>query len=155
VFASFHRSCASRAGVRRAARKVIQALASIRVRAAVTVLAFALSSWLGGRHDAATMHVRCTMHGELVDCGPPPSGTARAADPDREATMRGAPDDAVHGHEHCALSSMTRASRLVPGRPVVAATQLAVAAQTIADARIVVTRDRARYRTAPKTSPPA
>jgi hypothetical protein len=157
LFASFDRSHAPRPGVRRTVRKAIRAagrsIVSTRTRAAVTVLAFLLSCWLGARHDAATTHVRCAQHGELMDGGAP--GASRAVAPDPACSVRVAGDQVVRGHEHCTLGAVTRASRILPTPPAIAAARVAVAPRTVAVVRAVVARDRARYRTAPKTSPPA
>lgn len=153
--ASLERNRAPRSGVRWIAREAVRVIVSSRARAVVTVIAFVLSSWLGAEHDATTMHVRCAQHGELMDSGAPDTLTVTAAAPARELRVRAAPGDAVRGHEHCALSAATRASRVVPNPPSLAAARLAVAERAAAVVRVAVARDRARYRTAPKTSPPA
>jgi hypothetical protein len=62
---------------------------------------------------------------------------------------------ASHGHEHCALISAMRASRVAPRPPAVASAPVAFNCLTVAVAPIVAAADRALYRTAPKTSPPA
>lgn len=151
----FDRSFAPRSGIRLNGRTAVSAIASSRAAAVATLLAFVLSSWLGARHDATTIHVRCAQHGELMDRGAPLAGESRSAASDRERRVHGAPGDAVGGHEHCSLSTMIRTPRIVPDSPVLAAARLAVVASTVAAVHVAITRDRARYRTAPKTSPPA
>lgn len=152
--ARFDRSFAPCSGIRRTGRTV-SAIASSRAAAVVTLLVFVLSSWLGAEHDATTLHVRCAQHGELMDRGAPLPDESHAAAPDRECSVQGAPDDAAGGHEHCSLSTMIRTPRIVPNPPVLAAARLATVAGTVAVVQVAVARDRARYRTAPKTSPPA
>jgi hypothetical protein len=152
LFAWFDRSFAPRSGIRRTAAP---AIASSRATAAVALLVFVLSSWLGAKHDATTIHVRCAQHGELMDRGAPLASESRSTASDRERRVHSAPDDAVGGHEHCFLSTMIRTPRIVPAPPVLAAAQLAVVASTVVAVHVAIARDRARYRTAPKTSPPA
>ena len=152
---AWSRSFASRSGVRPNGRTGMGAVVSSRVTAAATLLVFVLASWIGARHDATTLHVRCAQHGELIDRGAPLAGEARSAASDRARGVHHAPDDAVGGHAHCTLSSVIRTSRIVPDPLVLVAAPVAVVARTVAAVHVAVIRDRARYRTAPKTSPPA
>lgn len=152
--ARFDRSFAPRSGVRLNGCAALRTIASSRATAVVALLVFVVSSWIGAWHDATTLHVRCAQHGELVDRGAPLASEARSAASERDASVHRAPDDAVGGDVHCSLSSMIRTSRVVPDRPVLAAAPLAVATRAVAVVQVVVARDRARYRTAPKTSPP-
>ncbi|HEX3474589.1 MAG TPA: hypothetical protein VHT91_06080 [Kofleriaceae bacterium] len=155
LFAWFDRSFAPRSGIRPAGRTAVPAVASSRATAAVTLLVFVLSSWLGAKHDATTVHVRCAQHGEMIDRGVPLAGESRSAAPDPERSVHSAPDGAVGGHVHCSLSTMIHTPRIVANPPVLAAARLAVVASTVAAVHVAITRDRACYRTAPKTSPPA
>src|SRR6185295_10557887 len=94
----------------------------MRVHAALTALAFVLSSLFGLIHEGTTTHVRCAEHGELIDGGPTvatPSSTvanhARLvhAERGRGAAVRELDAIALHGHEHCTLASAMRESRVV------------------------------------------
>jgi hypothetical protein len=128
-----------------------------RVLAALAALAFVLSSWFGLVHESTTTHVRCAQHGEVIDSA---VSIARINTPDAPRDPAGAQVDEGGaswrgGHEHCALASAMRESRITPPPPVVTAA-LAVTAHTVSIAADrVITRDRGLYRTAPKTSPPA
>ena len=113
---------------------------------------FALSCWFGARHDAVITHVRCAEHGELMDAAAPVAG-ARAAT--GELGIRSATGEVVRGHEHCVISAATRASRIAPASPVLATAQHAVVDRAAAFVASATTPERPRYRTAPKTSPPA
>lgn len=130
---------------------------SVRVHAALAALAFVLSSWLGLVHESTTTHVRCAQHGEVID-GAASVARISATDAPRDPAGTQLGEGGVArrgGHEHCALASAMRESRISPPPPVVTAA-LAVTAHTMSiTADRVVTRDRGLYRTAPKTSPPA
>jgi hypothetical protein len=153
-----------------------------RVHAALTALAFVLSSLFGLIHEGTTTHVRCAEHGELIDGGPaiasPTSGApvshaqsvtagvlARgAAIRSSERRSREVQDDprareardaiVTHGHEHCAMASAMRESRVVPRTPVVVPAPVAVGQLAAAPPLVAVARNGELYRTAPKTSPP-
>jgi len=135
----------------------------MRAHAALTALAFVLSSLFGLIHEGTTTHVRCAEHGELIDGGPTvatPSSTVASharlvhAERGRGAAVRELDAIALHGHEHCTLASAMRESRVVPRTPVVAPAPVAVGALELAVASVAVAHHRALYRTAPKTSPP-
>jgi hypothetical protein len=121
-----------------------------RVHAALTALAFVLSSLFGVLHDASTTHVRCAQHGELMH------GSAMLVDGQLpiEAGMRQAVGAVAQGHEHCALASAMRESRMAPSPPALVPAPLASAALAVAIAYDGAARERGVYRTAPKTSPP-
>src|SRR3954471_3740041 len=74
----------------------------LRVRAALTALAFVIAGVIGVVHTATTQHVRCAEHGELIH-GDAPSAVAVAPSTDSTAHQR--PSPATHGHEHCSLAT--------------------------------------------------
>jgi hypothetical protein len=135
----------------------------MRVHAALTALAFVLSSLFGLIHEGTTTHTRCAEHGELIDGGPAVASASSAvashaqlvhAAASRGATVRELEAIALHGHEHCSLASAMRESRVVPRSPVVAPAPVAAGDLERAVARVGVAHHRELYRTAPKTSPP-
>jgi hypothetical protein len=132
-----------------------------RVHAALTALAFVLSSLFGLIHEGTTTHVRCAEHGELIDGGPasatPASALvdhARTASEGRGAAFRALEAIVTHGHDHCAMASTMRESRAVPRPPVVAPAPVAIGQLEIAAPLLAVALHGELYRTAPKTSPP-
>jgi hypothetical protein len=138
---------------------------AVRVHAALTALAFVLTSLFGLIHEGTTTHIRCAEHGELIDGGPAvatPSSTsavsrARMAGPaalGRSAVVRDLEAIALHGHEHCALTSAMRESRIVPRPPVIAPAPVAIGDVQLTVVRVAAVHHRDLYRTAPKTSPP-
>lgn len=122
------------------------------MHAALTALAFVLASLLGIVHEAATTHVRCAEHGELIHHDATVASTGGA---DRDTTVSDPVAAALQSHEHCALASVTRESRLVPRPPAIASAQVAIARLARSAPRAVAARAGDLYRTAPKTSPPA
>jgi hypothetical protein len=140
------------------------------VQAALTALAFVLSSLFGLIHEATTKHVRCAQHGDMIDSDSAIARTARLEIPARPATptrsasagdrdltlrVRDLPGIAVHGHEHCSLISATRESRVLPHPPAIMPAPVAISRLAASTPRVVVARGNDLYRTAPKTSPPA
>jgi hypothetical protein len=133
------------------------------VHAAITALAFVLSSLFGLIHEGKTTHVRCAEHGELIDGGPasalPTSSAlvdhARTVSADRNAAVRALDAIVTHGHDHCAMASAMRESRTVPRAPAVAPAPVAIGQLDIAAPLLAVALRGELYRTAPKTSPPA
>jgi hypothetical protein len=137
----------------------------MRVHAALTALAFVLSSLFGLIHEGTTTHIRCAEHGELIDGGPAVASPARtgAAHAARMANraalgvgavVRDLDAIALHGHEHCALASAMRESRVVPRPPVVVPATVAIGDLELTLPRVAAVHHRDLYRTAPKTSPP-
>ncbi len=132
-----------------------------RVHATLAALALVLSSLFGMIHEATTTHVLCAQHGELIHgetglLNPAnPAVAAKAVAQGRGPTVRDLQAVASHGHEHCALISAMRASRMAPRPPVVVSAPVAVGRLAIAVAPVVHGRDSDLYLTAPKTSPPA
>lgn len=129
-----------------------------RVHAALTALAFVLSSVIGMVHEATTKHVRCAEHGELVHAAATtPAGATPATRraPDRDSVARDFSAAVLHGHEHCSLTSTTRESRVELRSPAVATDRVAISDVAQAAPRVVAVPDGDLYRTAPKTSPPA
>lgn len=137
-----------------------------RVSAALTALAFVLSSLFGLIHEGTTKHVRCAEHGELIDGGPAIASPASAGAVSharaaiagvlgRGAVLRDLEAIAMHGHEHCSLASAMRESRVVPRPPAVAPAPVVVGDLDVAPALVAVAPRGDLYRTAPKTSPPA
>lgn len=136
-----------------------------RAHAALTALAFVLSSLFGLIHEGTTTHIRCAEHGELIDGRPAvarPSSTsavsgARTANPaalGRSAVVRDLEAIALHGQEHCALASAMRESRIAPRPPVIAPAPVAIGDLQLTVVRVAAAHHRDLYRTAPKTSPP-
>jgi hypothetical protein len=163
--ASFARRAPAASFARRRSRRT-GGLPGVRGRgvealaAALTALAFVASSLFGLIHEATTVHVRCA-HGELIDSDVVAQANAargvpaRSLDAAHDDLLRGTLAFAVHGHEHCALMSAMRESRLAPRPPVIAPAQVAVADLAAAPPRVETAPGDALYRTAPKTSPPA
>jgi len=150
LLAPHDRTCTRRIGVRHTL--------SSRVQATLTVLVLVLSSMAGVLHDATTTHVRCAQHGELVDrrtdlaeLGVP---TVHAIQSEIHA-LPAAPAAGSEGHEHCALASAIRESRLAPYPPALVAAPVTVSEIALAARPSEVARARGLYHTAPKTSPPA
>jgi hypothetical protein len=123
-----------------------------RVQAALTALAFVLASLFGVLHEATTIHVRCTEHGELIHRDATVANTASA---DRDAVVRDMRVETKPSHEHCSLTSSTRESRLVPRPPAIVSIPMASSRLALIGPRTTPTRGGGLYRTAPKTSPPA
>ena len=141
-----------------------------RWQAALTALAFVLSSLFGLIHEATTQHVRCAQHGEMVDSDTTVAQTTRHAIPatpvtptrsanadDRDLTpcVRDLPGAVMHGHEHCLLISAMRESRVMPRPPAILPAPVAISRLLASTLRVVSARGDDLYRTAPKTSPPA
>lgn len=125
---------------------------AVRVRAALTTLAFLAASVLGALHEAATVHVRCAAHGELIDStGPVPSDvpSARDAIAPAQSSARG------HGDDHCLIAAAARASRTVPGSPAIAVPAVAAIDRAALPPATPAPASASLYRIAPKTSPPA
>lgn len=120
------------------------------------MIAFALSSLLGMVHEATTRHVVCA-HGEMIHG----DAVAVATDApvivahDRTSVVRELPAVASDGHEHCALASALRESRVAPRPSAIGDAPVAVGELAVAAPRPVAAPDRGLYHTAPKTSPPA
>lgn len=127
-----------------------------RVHAALTALAFVLASLFGIVHESTTRHVLCAQHGELVDSG---VAGSRAERPERveprTSAMRAGAGFGFAAHEHCVLASVSRAARVLCAAPALVAAPVAATRPVVAALPPVAARDRALYRTAPKTSPPA
>ncbi len=124
----------------------------VRVRAALIALAFLAASALGALHEAATAHVRCAAHGELIDSDGPVQTGVRAA---RDVIAPVQPSARGHGDEHCLLASALRASRIVPVVPAIAMAAVIVDDLASVPAISVAAPAASLYRIAPKTSPPA
>jgi hypothetical protein len=122
------------------------------VQAALTALAFVLAGLFGIFHEAATTHVRCAEHGELIHRDATGANPERA---DRDTVLDDLRAEAVASHEHCTLTSATRESRLVPRPPAMAPAPVAVSCRSAATPRAMPVPGAGLYRTAPKTSPPA
>ena len=145
------------ASVDRSRSQRLGARLSIRVQAALTALAFVLSSLIGLVHEATTKHVRCAEHGELMHGDPTVASRATnaAPAPARITAARDAALPGVHGHEHCSLTSTTRGAQVALKPPAIVPAPLAVSNVPEAAPRVVASRGDSLYRTAPKTSPPA
>jgi len=125
----------------------------MRGYAALTAAAFVLTSLLGVIHEAATRHVVCAAHGELMHADMP---TTRVAEVLQHGSVaRDLPASESHGHEHCALASALRQSRIAPRASVIAAPVATTHPVTTTLAPTARAVRIALYRTAPKTSPPA
>jgi len=123
----------------------------VRVRAALIALAFLTASLFGALHEAATAHVRCAEHGELIDSdGPVPAVAAPASD----AIAPAKPSARGHGDDHCLVAAATRASRIVPVSPALAQVVVTVDDLVLALSAPARATAASLYRLAPKTSPP-
>jgi hypothetical protein len=124
----------------------------VRVRAALTTIAFVAASLLGALHEAATVHIRCAAHGELIDS----AGPVRADVPSAQDEVAAAQSSARgHGDDHCLLASATRASRTVPRAPAIAAATITALDLGAVPLLSTAAPAASLYRIAPKTSPPA
>jgi hypothetical protein len=129
-----------------------------RVHAALTALTFVLSSLAGLVHTATTRHVQCAEHGEQIHSDAAPAivvAAGEVASGTAQATVRGQPTAAIHGHEHCLMASATRESRIAPAPLSLAITNHAADALHLVARRVATLHHDPVYRTAPKTSPPA
>ena len=124
----------------------------LRVRAALTTLVFVVASMLGALHEAATAHVRCAAHGELIDSNGPLQTVVRPA-PDAIAPAQSSARG--HGDEHCLVASALRASPTVPVSPAIAQPVVTVDDLVTVPSAPAAVSAVGLYRTAPKTSPPA
>jgi hypothetical protein len=124
----------------------------VRVRAALTSLAFLVASLIGMLHEATTVHVRCAAHGELIDGG---AVTGPASPPARDALSQSQSQSSVLGDDHCLLASAMRESRAVSTSPALVAASITVDDVAMALSAGVQTAAASLYRIAPKTSPPA
>lgn len=125
--------------------------ASRRARAALTALVFVAASLLGALHEATTSHVRCAVHGELVDSAAP---LGVVAGPARATIASAQPLARAHGDEHCLLASMWRSPPISPRPPSLVAA-VAVSHDVVVAAPGIAQASASLYRIAPKTSPPA
>lgn len=102
-------------------------------------------------HHASTRHVTCAEHGEELDAATLSDPLHACADDH----LVGVDGDASGEHEDCALVRALHQSSATPGMWLPAA----LIAQPVVDAGPLTARtahaERARYRLAPKTSPPA
>ena len=122
-----------------------------RASAALAALLFVLTGMLGMVHEATTSHVRCAVHGELVDSGAP---VAAVVGPGC-GTIAPAPLLARgHGDEHCLLASAVRAARIAPRPPTLIVAIAAIDAHETPPPERAVPGVAGLYRIAPKTSPP-
>jgi hypothetical protein len=145
LLASLDRSSVRRPGAR----------LSIRVQAALTALAFVLSSMIGLIHEATTRHVRCAEHGEMMHGDATVASRAATRAPSRDSVVHDAPVAVMHRHEHCSLTSTTRTSRVATRPPAIVAAPVAISDVATATPCVIASRGDSLYRTAPKTSPPA
>jgi hypothetical protein len=127
----------------------------IRVQAALTALAFVLSSLIGLVHEANTKHVRCAEHGEMMHGDQAATTRAAMRPPAPGSVVHDTTVATIHRHEHCALTSTTRDSRVELRPPAIVPAPLAISDVADAPARVAAAHRGALYRTAPKTSPPA
>jgi hypothetical protein len=124
----------------------------VRACAALTTLVFVAAGLLGALHEAATVHVRCAAHGELIDSAGPVRTAVR---PVRDAIAPAQPSARGHGDDHCLLASAARASRTVPGSPAIAAAAVTIDDLVAVPSAPIAAPAAGLYRIAPKTSPPA
>jgi len=117
------------------------------------LLALFLQGSSGG-HMLLVEHTRCAEHGELVHNADPHRHVA-AEHSHGAVSVHGAPDEGTgQTHDHCALSVNRRDSLVSVGTPLVTPRAFeAPDSVAIADVRVVT--HCARFRIAPKNSPPA
>jgi hypothetical protein len=125
------------------------------VHAALTALAFVLSSLFGLIHEGTTTHIRCAEHGELTH-GVEQAVAIAAVDGDAAAAVVYdlSAARARHGHEHCLFACASRVP-IVQSPPVLTTMVITGRAPVIAIPSIDRQLRGDLYRTAPKTSPPA
>lgn len=121
-----------------------------RVVSALIGVAFVLASLFGFAHEAATTHVRCAEHGEMMHGGPRPVDLSAA----KHGRVSAGGSAEVRGHEHCALASAMRESRVAPHVPSIVAAPVSIDNVATAPAARSVSRTFQLFRSAPKTSPP-
>jgi hypothetical protein len=99
-------------------------------------------------HEAATMHVRCEAHGQLVHVTAPASPDLGGTNLLRTRTGQAAAVD----HEHCALVGTTACDHVATTPAICVTVCAGLPPQPPAPADYVA---RATFRIAPKNSPPA
>jgi hypothetical protein len=117
--------------------------------AAVAMLVV-IAQLAGFAHEAAVRHVRCAAHDELVEAT---DAGATSIFADGTAVHQAGDRRAEAAHDHCAIATAIHAAAAAPARPAtcVAPPPHAIAAAATVVAVVAAT---ARYRLAPKTSPP-
>ncbi len=120
----------------------------------VGLLALFLQGSSGG-HMLLVQHTRCADHGELVHPGDAhPHVAAEHAQPD-SAAVHGTPDaGSDKTHEHCSVSA-NRRDGLVAIVDAPASAHVCAMPHGVAVAHEFIVTDPARFRVAPKNSPPA
>jgi hypothetical protein len=104
-------------------------------------------------HELTSLHVTCAEHGEVMDAPVEQAHEAERFSPS-PAIHRGA--DPVHdkGHEHCVLAVHARHHAATPSPQAHAVLAAASAARAPVASVTAPPAAIARYRLAPKTSPP-
>jgi hypothetical protein len=127
--------------------------AALRVVAVALAVAAMVGQVGSYAHLAATRHVTCAEHGELVEAGSPSAVTPANRD-QAESRYAAAEGGEAHGHEHCAITPHRR-DRATHEHVRTAI----VGGQSSFVARVVADRGPPRaidlIRLAPKNSPPA
>ena len=116
-------------------------------RSIVTALVLVIGMVGVQTHEAATMHVRCEAHGQLVHVTPPTSPDLGASNLLRTHTGQAAVD-----HEHCALVGTT-ACNYTAATPATCVTLCA--GEPPSPPALADYVARSTFRLAPKNSPPA
>jgi hypothetical protein len=111
-------------------------------------------------HRVVVEHVPCADHGELVhvaDAGSDSGGHGDDAGDAGGTGDTGDTGDAAHDHDHCVLAALGHAAACPSRAPAFAARPWppTVIPTTVAPVVTVMWADVARYRLAPKGSPPA
>jgi hypothetical protein len=108
-----------------------------------------------GAHLLLVEHSRCAEHGEMVHHGAAHHHGASGDLEPGSAAFHGTPDDQPEdGHEHCALSAEHRPALIAISDSRWSA-QVREARVECALVAALVATDSARFRIAPKNSPPA
>lgn len=120
----------------------------------VSLLALFLQGSSGG-HMLLVEHSRCSEHGELVHRGDAHQHLAPEHAHADSAAVHRVPDAGSNdGHEHCAMSVDRRGAVVSISTPLVS-THAPKVPQVFAPADASVVSQTARFRIAPKNSPPA
>ena len=117
------------------------------------MLALFLQGSSGG-HMLLVEHARCVEHGELVHNGEAHHVAAEQSHA-KSPAIHGTPDVGTEeAHDHCSVSA-DRRDALVSIADAQPSAQVTVAAADIAPLQAFVVAGTARFRVAPKNSPPA
>jgi hypothetical protein len=124
----------------------------VRVRrsgVALVAMLVVIAQLAGFAHEAAVRHVRCAAHGELVEAT---DAGATSIFADSTAVHQAGDRRADADHDHCTIATAIHAAAAVA--PPAWTGAASPPAAMVADGSVAAVASVARYRLAPKTSPP-